>query len=697
VDTHGSSDRAVTGAMITTLPLPEVLAGPILRRVDRRQVAAWMATSVERRVHVEVFRLAGPGLDRLEPLGSAPARRVRMGERLWVHLAVVEPGATSGFPVGELLAFDAVLDGAAQPRRLADIRSLDGPTAIGYGDLPLPTFHIQPPGQALRVLHGSCRLLHGNGHDAFVAADRLLADTATDLGRRPSALLLTGDQIYGDEVAGPLVGHLTRLGRAIMGDDDDVSVPGVGSLSELPVYGRQPTADRAGFTSTKAGNHLLSLGEYLAAHLVAWDDATWPDDLPTFDDVVAVDGSMTARFRQRRRFGQERACLETSRAALPAVRRVLANIPTYMCFDDHDVTDDWNLTRAWRDAVQRSSTGRRVVANALAAFWACQGWGNQPDAFADEFVAAVAWGADRPPDERFERTLWSFDCWSFVAPTHPPTVVLDTRTQRSYDSDEGAARLMSDGELGRVRALCQEVGVEGETPAVFVSPVPVFGLELQERRQKFLAGKLGPYEIDFEAWHSNLQGLVDFMELLVDELGLRRCVILSGDVHYGLNVDVTFSIGDDELAVAQLVSSAVKHSGNLARTLLDLLGRLVTATHERKGWRSPPELPATSGPSRLLGRWLQRPVNTDEWHDGAPVFLNGKVAGTVEAEEDPDYRERRTYVAPEQRPHFSLVGENNIGFLTMDDDGVVHRHLVPVGPDKVKAYVAELPWPREHR
>jgi hypothetical protein len=673
--------------------LPEVLAGPILRRVDPARVTVWLATSVERRVEGLVFRVVGPERNELERRGSARARSVRMGERLWVHLAVIEPDGGGRFPVGEMLAFDLVVDGGPRPRRLADLRPVDGSDAIAYGDLGLPTFHIQPPGKPLRLLHGSCRLLHGNGLDAFLTADRLLAATVNDPDRRPSALLLTGDQIYGDEVGGPLIRPLTQLGRAIMGEADDGAVPGVQSLDDLPVYGRQAVADRAGFTSTKAANHLLSLGEYLAAHLLAWDDSAWPSHLPSEPDTIADGRSRTHRARLRRRYRQELANLETTRDALPAVRRVLANIPTYMCFDDHDVTDDWNLTRAWRDGVRRSPTGRRVVANALAAFWACQGWGNQPDAFADEFVAALSWDPDRSSDpERFERTLWTFDCWSFVAPTHPPTVVLDTRTQRSYDSEEGAARLMSDAELERVRALCREAGVDGETPGVFVSAVPVFGLEIQERRQKFLAGKLGPYEIDFEAWHSNLQGLVDFMDILVDELELRRCVILSGDVHYGLNVDVAFSIGDDELAVAQLVSSAIKHSGNLARTLLNLLGRLVTATHERAGWSSPPELAEASAPARLVGRLLHRPVNTDEWHDEAPVFLNGKLAGRVEADADPEYHERRTYVAPRQRQRFSLVGENNIGFLTLTAEGVVHRHLVPAGPNRTKVYTADMPW-----
>src|SRR4029434_4436087 len=108
-------------------------------------------------------------------------------------------------------------------------------------------------------------------------------------------------------------------------------------------------------------------------------------------------------------------------------------------------------------------------------------------------------------------------------------------------------------------------GVRPPGPPIVVSATPVYGLELQERRQKFLVDKVGPYEIDFEAWHSKLQGLSDFMRLLIEELGLDSCVILSGDVHYGLNVQATFTRDGRCLSIAQLVSSALKHSGTLAR------------------------------------------------------------------------------------------------------------------------------------
>ena len=48
-----------------------------------------------------------------------------------------------------------------------------------------------------------------------------------------------------------------------------------------------------------------------------------------------------------------------------AVRRVLANIVSYMAFDDHEITDDWNVNEDWRSTVVKFSAGRRFFANDL--------------------------------------------------------------------------------------------------------------------------------------------------------------------------------------------------------------------------------------------------------------------------------------------------------------------------------------------
>lgn len=615
---------------------------------------------------------------------------MRLGPGLYVHLVSAVPDGER-FPVDELLAYDIESTGDGPPRRLADLGLLSGRRSIAYPGTPLPTFFLRGESTpALHLLHGSCRLLHGKGEDAFPAADDALRATVRDLGERPSVMFLTGDQIYGDDVAGPLIGHLTRMDNALLGPGDDTAVPAVPSLSGIPIYGRQDlAAEKASFTSEKASNHLFSLGEFAAAYLVAWDEDNWPAGFPPAEEAIP-DGRAQGRelTRLRRKYTSEVGCLEVARRALPAVRRVLANVPVYMICDDHDVTDDWNITAEWRRRVEGSPTGRRVVANALGAYWAFQGWGNEPAAFDDSFVETMAAGpeAGSTSGESFDDTLIEFDRWSYSVPTDPPTIVLDTRTKRSYDSDQGAARLVGPGELDRVKCLLREAGVVPPGPAILVSPVPVFGLELQERRQKFLEGKLGPYEIDFEEWHSNLHGLTDLMSCLVEDVGLTCCVMLSGDVHYGLSVDATFRVGDVELRMAQLVSSSFKHSGAMAKHALHVLGRLVRRRHHRIGWK---HAPSCEGPTNVAERLLRRPVNTDDWGD-SPVFLSPRLARWIKVDQPPDYEEVRRYAPPRERPSMLIVGEANVGLVSVHHDRVVHRLLGRAGPGKTVTYTSTI-------
>jgi hypothetical protein len=619
-----------------------VLAGPLLRRTEPTSVAVWLATSRAGSVRVEVRRASGG-----PELGSKPAESHQLGKRLFVHLAKVTP-QRDRFPCDELLAYDVQIEAAGELLSLSSLGLDRGPARLTYGDHPLPTFLIAEHAPVLNVMHGSCRLLHGGGDDALGIADETLEGCWDDLDRRPSALFLTGDQVYADEVAAPMLVHLRGLATALAGDPDETSVPGLPRLSALPLDARgQLVKDAAGFTSDKAHNHLASFGEFAAMYTMAWNPEVWPVMFPP---------------------------AKGARASLAGVRRVLANTPTYMNFDDHDVTDDWNLTEAWRERVWRSPCGRRIVSNALAAFWAFQGWGNDPDSFDDAFkdtVTGYLRGADDVGDDDFDSTLWSFDRWSFTAPVRPPAVVLDTRTQRGYDSPEGGARLIGAKERARVAGLVRRAGHEPGRPLIVVSAVPVFGFELQERRQKYLVDRVGPYEIDFEAWHSSLRGLVDLMRLLVDELRPSFCLLLSGDVHYGVNARAGFSIGDRELAFSQLVSSGQKHAGPLARSALGILGHLLKVKHERLGWERPPRCTRTAA----LGRRIMfRAVNTDEWTESAPVFLAPTDARLLGIETPPDFREWRMYVRP--RPGSGiLVGDNNVGLVSVRDAEITHRLL----------------------
>jgi hypothetical protein len=659
-----------------------LLAGPVLRRADPGQVCVWICTLGPVRPALLVYRVsAGPD----EALGSRTAESVRLGERLYVHLLTARPRA-GRLPAGELLIYDVELDADGTALRLADLGLSGGVGTLGYAGFQLPSFCLQAADGPLHVLHGSCRNLHSKGEDAFWCADELLAETAADLTRRPSALFLTGDQIYGDDVAPGLTGYLNRLGTYLTGRQEQI--PGVPPLGTLGDGGRTRwIRDQACFTSPSAANHLMTFGEYAALHLMAFSGIAWPADV----GELAKDARLAAGSARRR--GRAEEALARAWAALPAVRRVLANVPTYMIFDDHDVTDDWNLTARWRDRVHASPAGRRIVANALAAYWAFQGWGNDPGQFGPEFADTIRGhlaGGGEGPAARFDDVLWGFDRWSFSCPTTPVTVFLDTRTQRAYDSPEGGARLIGPAGFDRIAGLVEDSGHDRTRPLLLVSATPVCGLELAERRQKFLTGKVGPYRIDFEDWHANLRGLTDLIDFLTRRLGLTSAVVLSGDVHYGMTVDVHFTVGDTTIHLAQLVSSGLKHSGTITRAILDLLGRLNRRRHERVGWAQPPALSRARDVGR---RVMRRPVSTDEWASGGPVFLPPALARRLGITQRPDYRESRTYIRP-AGPASVLTGENNIGSVTVDGHKITHI-LLSRG-QRTTAHRAELdltvPW-----
>lgn len=66
------------------------------------------------------------------------------------------------------------------------------------------------------------------------------------------------------------------------------------------------------------------------------------------------------------------------------VRKGIANIATYMMFDDHEVSDDWHMTHDWVTQVYSSPVGVRVMQNALCAYAVFQAWGNTPERFEGE-------------------------------------------------------------------------------------------------------------------------------------------------------------------------------------------------------------------------------------------------------------------------------------------------------------------------
>jgi hypothetical protein len=156
-----------------------------------------------------------------------------------------------------------------------------------------------------------------------------------------------------------------------------------------------------------------------------------------FRDINTIPKAHRQKYREQ--IGQ----LEKTRNDLPKVRRLLANIPTYMIFDDHEITDDWNITREWYENVRASKCGKQAIANGLAAYWVFQGWGNNPALYDYDFISKTIeyLGKNGNVSEAekisYEENLWNFHSWTFCAPTNPTAIVVDCRTLRYYDSFNG--------------------------------------------------------------------------------------------------------------------------------------------------------------------------------------------------------------------------------------------------------------------
>jgi hypothetical protein len=303
-----------------TMNLPRLLAGPILRRAEAERVCIWLATSekMDMRAKIYVLRDKGPSetrapaiLDDMECIGSSspePGRpeTVALGERLSVSLLSVRRPKQEKFPLNRLLFYDITLGQDS----LASLGLTRGERSLCYTGMSLPCFFLTD--RLRSFLHGSCRKPHGlqareqlyrlpkeEERDALATVDDVIAASVGDLRTRPALLFLTGDQIYADDVAGPLIGHLNRLGQAITGWREDIPSVAVNPAITAP-YGRTRILEEAGagFTSGHRGNHLLTFGEFAAVYLLVWidDPALWPQETPKPDDTLGEEEN--ALFRE---------------------------------------------------------------------------------------------------------------------------------------------------------------------------------------------------------------------------------------------------------------------------------------------------------------------------------------------------------------------------------------------------------------
>ncbi|MGW1786416.1 DUF7800 domain-containing protein [Streptomyces sp. NPDC002143] len=695
--------------------LPTLLAGPILRRVEPTSVSVWVATSVASMVEVGVWEGATAttagffGNGTAAHRGSAPT--IRLGPKLHLALVTLDLTATPLVP-GVNYAYNVAFDGVEDLSTLTLLEdSLIEPTHLALGYVPgrLPGFALPPLEiENLHLAHGSCRKPHGFGADGLAALDLLIARTHENALGRPHQLFLTGDQIYADDVAAGLLPQLTVAGNTLLGVVETLPFgagPGIKATPEnlLTGWRQEVTRQIAHFSSNEASSHLLSFAEFCAMYLFAWSNVLW-SEMRTADEVLGtekdtakavaalpdglkslyekVDKETLAKARddlRKAHTDEQTKDVEVFRKGLPQVRRALANVPTYMIFDDHEITDDWYLAQDWRDRVLSTPLGATIIRNGLLSYTLFQGWGNDPARFTgptDEArvlsLAKSLFTGGTPAVAVANQLDQIFGlggtaptiAWHYKVPTGPTTtVVLDTRTRRSF-----AGRFEPPGLLSQP-ALDLEFPASLPVPAgggalIVVSPAPVLGLALIEDlfqplmargKSDFYLGLVkgrqpavsGYLDFDLEAWALDPARFEAFLARCSE---FDKVVLLSGDVHFASSVEMDYWRLDRPGAtrIVQLTSSALKNAWQgtvkpaLETTKVQRLMQAANYPALRLGWDSPIDLEGhlhvvgglVPRARRALLRRVPTVIPADNWPTGTQIDVPAKWAWRVRLVKD---------------------------------------------------------------
>lgn len=617
------------GAVIV-VKLPILLAGPILRRVEQSEAYIWIAMSKPYRIKADLFEVqltSKKNIFNYQPLSCVTnTKMLPLGKGLFTYLIKITP-AKGLFPKDVLLAYNLHFINQTDKLDLGSLNllSADNPNAIIYKNMKFPTFFI--PKNKDNILFSSCRKLHGKGEDALTNGDVKLNNSYFDLQARPSALFLVGDQIYADDVADPIFPFINQLGQELTGTKEELAkidnrLSGDNFQRALnQVRGRQYIMEKfCKFTSNKSHNHLISFGEFAAMYLLSyspeiWDFAIEEDYLQSFDNLVTseqvyfmfpkdtgYEDEFSAEYRENKnRYEEQLGDLQHFRRTLPQIRRLFANMPTYMMLDDHDITDDFNISLEWKENVENAPLGKHVIANGLAAYWVFQGWGNAPNEYSQTYIKNIrkymqTYNYQLPSYRIWLDTLLNFDKWSFVAPTNPKALFLDTRTKRSFPIKptpthvgkmvmeiSSGPQLISETGWKIVSNQLRNSGWKTKSPLILVSPAPFYGIRLIE---SFLKQYVLPFKMlrlpvqtkfDLEAWRFNGKGYHQFHQW-ISKWNPSTCTILSGDAHMASAVEtfVTFEDGTKR-KLHQFTCSPIKNES--FSTLPELLLKGILKLH----------------------------------------------------------------------------------------------------------------------
>ncbi|MEZ9157070.1 alkaline phosphatase D family protein [Vibrio lentus] len=578
---------------LTTSPLPLLLAGPILRKTTATEVVLWVVTSAPLSGTTQLFNA-----EQETPFYSSSLdeqESIQVGTHAWITLIHLQ----GEFPTNVPLEYQIETEQGSITELAPHLIYEDTRTS---NDSSRIEFKISTA--ADYILHGSCRNPHHPSKDSLVAADNKIANQT--VLERPDMLMMSGDQIYADHVAGPTLDAIQQviqllglIGEALPTDSQVSQINSSDALyeSEYHLYQRHhllphhntsdslldklfPKRGIPIFSSTDCENHLVTLSEFIAMYLLVWSPTLWQcinRERLIDNDFKQADRQLTPAEQQQWR--DESVIIDDFIVGLPQVQRLFAHIPTYMIFDDHDVTDDWNLTVGWEQAVDQNRFATQVIGNGLAAYWMCQGWGNAPEKFTSEFIEQtkqlfspvvsnnesesrvesngdLSKNIDPQRHQQYLEMIDRFEEWHYTINTSPKVIVLDTRTRR-WRSE---SRMNKPSGLMDWEALTEfQHQLINQEKVVIVSAAPMFGVKFIETLQKMATTIGKPLMIDAENWMAHPGSANTLISIFTHTKTPTNFVVLSGDVHYSFAYDIKLRYRRNSPNIYQITCSGIKN------------------------------------------------------------------------------------------------------------------------------------------
>ena len=617
--------------------LADILAGPILRRLTEQQLVLWWVTPYPIRGEFCCYIENQAVLN--VPLTSDNVTSFRVGARAYIHLLDI----AIELPAETYIEYDLFLANADLAGQAMLPLATTLPTLCYEGKLR-PSFIIQD--RINNLLHGSCRNPQHPSQDSLLAGDAKVAQTLTCCEQRPALLMMSGDQIYADHVAGAMLYAIHQVIELLGLNSEEFAGCQLDNSEQLyqlteqyfkredilpraeiatPWY--KPGSSQPIFTSTYAHNHVITFAEVIAMYLLVWSPSLW--------QLVELTGfSVPDNYQKTHQ--KELTALTGFIEGLDKVQRLLAHVPTYMIFDDHDVTDDWNLTAQWEQAAYQDPLAKRIIGNTLMAYWLCQGWGNDPKRFKGDFwqvANCYQQQPDKANQDAFIDYLLEFSHWQYTLPSSPKLVVLDSRTRRwRSESSLGDPSGLMDWE-----AMCElQQELIGQDAIILVSPAPIFGVKVIEAIQR-VATLLGqPLAVDAENWMAHPGSANTILNIFRHPKTPKHFVILSGDVHYSFVYDIEIRFRHFSPHIWQITSSGIKNQfPQPAIGILDRLNRLLYGPYsplnlftKRRAMRVKARKVPGKGHQRLFDQSGLGYLELND--DGSPSYIcDLHVGGTV--------------------------------------------------------------------